>query len=218
MTGETAQDQSALRFWQRWSGRYDWFMRRDAALYDAVAARMKPRLHRDMNVLELGCGTGLLSQRIAGCVRDLEATDLAPEMIAQARKKPASCRVHYSVQDAVALPYASETFDAVVAANVLHIMPQPEKALAEARRVLKPGGVLIVPTFVHGEGGRGRLRRSVMRLFGFRVDHRWGAAQFSDFVARCGFAPLRQETLGSALAPLCYLEARKGEGSRDPNA
>ena len=37
MTGETAQDQSALRFWQRWSGRYDWFMRRDAALYDAVA-------------------------------------------------------------------------------------------------------------------------------------------------------------------------------------
>lgn len=50
----------------------------------------------------------------------------------------------FSVQDATSLPYTSGTFDAVVISNALHIMPEPEKALKEIRRVLKSGDIQIV--------------------------------------------------------------------------
>ena len=125
------------QFWGRWSGSYDGFMGSNSSLYDEMALRMKRRLSRQMCVLELACGTGLISQRLAGSVKSLEATDYAPEMIAEARKKVHSVRLHFSVQNATCLPYAPGSFDAVVIANGLHVIPDPEKVLSEAHRVLK---------------------------------------------------------------------------------
>ena len=70
-------------------------------------------------------------------------------MIAEAKRDTHSAKLHFSVQDMFRLPYAEESFDVVIVSNALHIVPQPEKALAEIRRVLKDGGVLIAPTFTH---------------------------------------------------------------------
>ncbi len=197
------------RFWSRYSGWYDGFMRSSEPVYDAMALRMKKCLNRQMQVLELACGTGLISRRIAGSVKSLEATDVSPEMIAEAKKKADSARVHFSVQDATCLPYAAESFDAVIVANALHIVPEPEAVLAECRRVLKPDGVLIAPTFVHAESAGFRLRTRVMELAGFRAYHKWSADEFTDFISNCGFTVTRQITMGSSIAPLCYLEARR---------
>ena len=166
------KEQGNKQFWSRWSGFYDRFMHSNERLYDAITANMKGSLNRQMNVLELACGTGLISGQIAGSVKSIEATDFSSEMIAEAKKKPHSARLHYSVQDATNLPYVPETFDAVVITNALHIMPEPEKALAEARWVLKDSGILIAPTFVHGEGVGFRLRTRVMELTGFRTYHK----------------------------------------------
>ena len=83
-------------------------------------------------------------------------------MIRKAKAKAHSARLYFSVQDATKLPYTLETFDAVVISNALHIMPEPEKALAEIRRVLKPGGILIAPTFTAaGKIGRASCRERV---------------------------------------------------------
>ena len=49
------------------------------------------------------------------------------------------------------LPYANKSFNVVIVSNALHIVPQPEKAIAEIKRVLKDDGVLIAPTFTHAE-------------------------------------------------------------------
>lgn len=195
-------------FWDHWAGQYDPFMRGSEPLYDQVAQRMKQRLNRDMYALELACGTGMISQRVVGSVRSLEATDFSPEMIAQAKKHNASSRLHYSVADATRLPYEADSFDAVVIANALHVMPKPKKALAEIRRVLKPGGLLLAPTFVHGEGGGFRLRVRLMELAGFHTYFRWSAKEFCAFVASAGFAVEACELMGGGVAPLCYLEAR----------
>lgn len=203
------KEQGNKAFWNRWSDTYDKFMRRSEPLYDAMAARMKKRLNRQMHVLELACGTGMISQRIVGSVKSLEATDFSPEMIAEAKRKPHSARLHFSVQDATCLPYAPESFNVVVIANALHIMPEPEKVLAEIHRVLKPGGLLIAPTFVHGEGFGFRLRTRLMKLAGFKVYHKWSTPEFTDFVSRYGYSVTEQTEMGSNIAPLCYLEARR---------
>ena len=199
-------------FWSRWAGAYDRFMNGSERLYDQMAAEMKERLSRNMNVLELACGTGMISQRIVGSVKSLEATDFSPEMIAEAKGKPCSSRLHFSVQDATDLPYADQSFDAVVIANALHIMPEPGRALEEIHRVLKPGGLLIAPTFVHGEGAGLRLRVRLLELCGFHTYHQWNGDELAAFVAGRGFAVDRRQTLGGGIAPMCYLEARRLDG------
>jgi len=134
-------------FWQRTAKSYGSFMKHSWKLYDTICERIRPGLTREMNVLELACGSGQLSFRLAGRVRLWEATDFSENMIVEARKKPRSSRLHFSVQDATALLYAPDSFDAVVISNALHIMPHPELALAEIKRVLKPGGIFDRPAF-----------------------------------------------------------------------
>lgn len=199
------------RFWNCWSGCYDQFMSGNKPLYDEIAVRMKQRLNRRMNVLELACGTGLISRRIVGSVNSLEATDFSEEMIAEAKKKINSKRLHYSVQDAMNLPYAAESFDAVVITNALHIMPDPEKVLCEIHRVLKKDGLLIAPTFVHGEGFGFRLRTKIMELGGFKTYHKWNAKAFVNFISAHDFAVNEDVLMGSNIAPLCYLEAERND-------
>ena len=70
-------------------------------------------------------------------------------------------------------PMHPKPFDAVIISNALHIMPNPEKALSEIRRVLKPDGVLIAPTFTAAGSTLGRLRIRIMELAEFRVFHKW---------------------------------------------
>lgn len=196
-------------FWQRFAKLYGPVMERSSAeLYEDICGKIRPHLNRDMAVLELACGTGQLSYPLSGQVKLWEATDFSPAMIAQADRGRHSVRLHFSVQDATALPYAPESFDAVVISNALHIMPHPERALAEIRRVLKPEGLLFAPTFVHGEGTGFRLRVRLMELAGFRTYHRWRAEEFLRFLADHGFQVVEQAALGGNLAPLCYAAAR----------
>lgn len=204
-------------FWDRWAKRYDFAMSGDGRTYAQIVSRMKKVLNKDMAVLELACGTGLLSVRLAGSVKLLEATDFSEEMIRQAKAKAHSSRLHFSVQDATNLPYTPGTFDVVVISNALHIMPEPEKALAEIRRVLKPGGILIAPTFTAAGSLSGRMRIRIMELSGFKVFHKWTPKEYLDFLKGNGFTVIDRAVYGGALA-LTYVEAkvrdkkRKGAG------
>lgn len=116
-------------------------------------------------------------------------------------------RLHYSVQDATNLPYANQSFDAVVVSNALHIMPEPEKALSEIRRVLKQDGILFAPTYTAAGSLLGRLKIRIMELSGFRVFHKWTPQEYLDFLRRNGFSVTDSETFGGVLK-LTYVEAK----------
>lgn len=136
---------SDLDFWQGMAAHYTKFM---AALCTVIYRNLQSHSsasHTGYECIGTACGTGQLSFPLSPCVRLWEATDASSNMIAEAKKRSGSSRLHFSVRDASCLPYASETFDAVVIANALHILPEPEKVLREARRVLKPGGWLFAP-------------------------------------------------------------------------
>ena len=193
-------------FWDRWAKRYDKAMSGDKDTYARILNRMKKKLNRNMVVLELACGTGILSAQLAGSVKMLEATDFSEEMIKQAKQKCHSSRLHFSVQDATSLPYAPKTFDAVVISNALHIMPEPEKALAEIRRVLKPGGILIAPTFTAAGSLSGRIKIRIMEVSGFKVFHKWTPEGYLAFLKKNGFEITCGKTFGGTLK-LTYAEA-----------
>lgn len=179
----------------------------DGEMYAQIVNRMKKKLNRNMTVLELACGTGLMSVQLAGSVKMMEATDFSEDMIKQAKTKSNSSHLHFSVQDATDLPYTNETFDAVIISNALHIMPNREKALSEIRRVLKQDGILIAPTFTAAGSLSGRIRIRIMELSGFKVFHKWTPDEYIKFLLDNGFTITDSEIYNGGLT-LTYTEAK----------
>lgn len=195
-------------FWDKNAGRYDRFMRKDRAAYDEMYELIRPEV-KAKTVLELATGTGLIAKNIVNAAAHIEATDASPEMIAEAKRDNRSAKLHFSVRDMFRLPYADKSFDVVIVSNALHIIPQPEKALAEIRRVLKNDGVLIAPTFTHGNSTlRGRLKLFFMKLVGFPLNSRWSSADYLAFLRQNGWS-VRKSTVLKASFPLTYAECVK---------
>ena len=144
----TVEVMSVKNFWDRNAKFYDWFMFKDKNAYEKLYTLIHP-IVKNKTVLELATGTGLISKNIVCGAQMIEATDVSSEMIKEAQKCNSSAKLHFSVQDMFHLPYADSSFDVVIVANALHIVPTPEKALREIRRVLKDTGILIAPTFTH---------------------------------------------------------------------
>ena len=197
-------------FWDRHAKIYNRFMRRDAAAYEQMYELLRPAVRRK-TVLELATGTGLIAKHIISAANHIEATDASAEMIAEARRDNDSSKLHFSVQDMFRLPYADKSFDVVIVSNALHIVPQPEKALAEIRRVLKDDGVLLAPTFTHaGNTLRGRIRLFFMKLAGFPLRSRWTSEEYLSFLRQNGWA-VRKSAVLKASFPLTYAECVKSE-------
>ncbi len=109
-------------------------------------ALVQQRLSGD--VLELGCGNGFYSREIASSGCRLIASDYSDEMIEAAANRLQHIRnITVEKQNCFSLSFDNSRFDYMVMINLLHVIPEPEKALAECRRVLKTNGGLIVISF-----------------------------------------------------------------------
>ena len=126
----------AATYDQRWAS----YVQRSAA---ETLRRLEPRAAE--RVLDVGCGTGTLLALLGDRQPGVEAcgVDLSPEMLnVAAGKVPAHVRL--LVGNAESLPFADGSFDAVVSSSVYHYWRRPGQSLAELRRVLRPGGRLVI--------------------------------------------------------------------------
>ena len=195
-------------FWDRTAKIYDRFMRKDAAAYERLYELLRPVV-RHKTVLELATGTGSIAKNIVSSVNHIEATDASSEMIAEARRDNQSAKLHFSVQDMFHLPYADESFDVVIVANALHIVPEPEKALSEIRRVLRDDGVLVAPTFTHADNSlSGKVKAFFMMLAGFPLHSRWTSKEYLAFLRENDWT-VQKSTVLKASFPLTYAECTK---------
>ena len=95
-------------------------------------------------VLDVGCGTGHLAFAVARRTGagEVRGVDIAAPYVEHARRHNQDARIVFDVADACALPFASQSFDRVLSLLVLHFVPEAAKAVAEMRRVAKPGSTV----------------------------------------------------------------------------
>jgi len=143
------------------------------------AMRLSSRLmclESDDVVLDVGCGTGNFTRTLARSVGRttglVVGLDLSAPMLARGealRRQDELPQVRFVRGDATRLPFVDDAFDAVHTAGALHLMPDVDGVLAELARVVRPGGRLVIGTFVLSRDRRlRRAERAVRPLIGFR--------------------------------------------------
>jgi len=98
-------------------------------------------------VLDIGCGAGFLTNFLAQLGHEVSGVDLSPKSLDVARSKDRTGSVQYQMGDGMALGFEEKSFDVVAAMDLLEHVEDPQKVIAEASRVLKPGGLLFFHTF-----------------------------------------------------------------------
>lgn len=196
-------------FWSLYAPVYELAMRPDKKAYAWLYHRI-PKVIKDKDVLEIATGPGMIAKHTAPAAKRFVATDYAEGMVAQAKKGVYADNLTFEVADAMSLPYESASFDVVIISNALHIVPDPEKALSEIRRVLKMKGILIAPNFVHekGAGVVSRLWTGTLKLIGVRFAHEWTGDDYCAFLEQNGFRVKNRKTL-KARFPILYAECTK---------
>jgi ubiquinone/menaquinone biosynthesis C-methylase UbiE len=132
------------QFWSKIAEKYDPVV--DSQIGTNTRAMVRERLTREQNlgaVAEFGCGTGFYTDDLAARSVHLIATDLAPGMLALAKQNTNAANVTFQQEDCQQTSFNDSTFDTIFMSLVLHFT-DPPKALAEMRRILKPGGTLII--------------------------------------------------------------------------
>lgn len=199
-------------YWERHAKRYDRstrFLSRPVPRMLELAVEAASGRAR---VLEVAAGTGLITRAIAPVVGELIATDYATAMVQQleARVRDANlANVTCMQADLYDLQYEPASFDAVFAANVLHLVPDLERALASLRRTLRPGGILVAPTYLHDETIRAAALSRLFALTGFPGQRRFTARSLREAIEASGLQVAHEEVISgpfpvgfvSAIAP-----------------
>lgn len=101
-----------------------------------------------MDILDVGCGTGLYTAELAAVGTTVTGVDISPEMLAIARErtKQFGQRVTFCQADAIRLPFPADRFDMVISVTALEFFQDPRACLAEMYRVVRPGGWMVAAT------------------------------------------------------------------------
>ncbi|HVS13892.1 MAG TPA: methyltransferase domain-containing protein [Thermoanaerobaculia bacterium] len=202
-------------FWDRHASHYDRSMKLLGGPFPRMLELVGDSVAGAGHVLEVAAGTGLVTAAVAPRVGRLVATDYAEAMLDVLRRRVEEAgfaNVVCERADLYALAFPPASFDAVVACNVLHLVPDLPAALAALRRVARPDGRLIAPTFCHDQTLRSRLASRALSVFGQPIHRRFTIASLREAVERSGMRVSRSETL-PGLIPIGYVEA-VGAGAR----
>ena len=147
-------------------------------------------IQKDDDVLECACGTGIFTVGIAPHCRSITATDYAPKMLTRASdkcKKAGYTNCTFEIADITSLKYEDNSFDKVVAANVIHILDNPSAALKEFERIIRPGGMIIIPTYINMSKTTASFLVNVWNRWGANFKRQFDTETYKKFFEELGY-------------------------------
>ena len=176
-------------FWDRVSSVYDLFETAyNGKVYKNFGKAIAGEISSSDAVLECACGTGAISRYIAPKCRLLVATDVSAGMLKQAKK---NCRNFHNVivkrADMTKLNCRDDRFDKVIAGNVLHLLSTPYGAVKELERVCKPGGRIIIPTYINASDKTNKAAVRLLELMGADFRRQFDMDSYRSFFEKAGY-------------------------------
>ena len=176
-------------FWDKISPLYDLFENvYNHKVYAGTGKKVAEFIDPADEVLECACGTGAITVCIAEKCRRLIATDYASGMLKQAKRKCRKFRnVSFKRVDITSIKCRNDRCDKVVAGNVIHLLPEPGKALAELERVVKPGGRIIIPTYINMSKRSAGLAVKFIEFLGADFKKQFDMDSYREFFNEIGY-------------------------------
>lgn len=138
-------------FWDKIAPLYPFYAKYiNGAVNKQFVEFVASKINKEDIVLECACGSGMITEQVVRKCKHITATDYSDNMLNQTRK---SCKefsnITFEQANIQDLKYSDESFDKVIAGNVIHLVDDSNKALSELLRVCKIGGYLIIPTYIN---------------------------------------------------------------------
>lgn len=191
--------------WDKLSPFYDLFETiYNGKCFKGIAREIQNYVSENDVVLECACGTGLLTVSMASKCKKITATDYSEGMLKQcARKTSRFSNVCIEKQSILDLPYEDNSFDIVVAANVIHLLDEPEKALSEMKRVCKKGGKIVIPTYVNNEKKNAVWAAKLLGKTGVDFKRQFSMDSYKEFFIKLGVENVTY-TVVEGHMPCCF--------------
>ncbi|EKU96497.1 methylase involved in ubiquinone/menaquinone biosynthesis [Leptolyngbya sp. PCC 7375] len=161
----------ASKFWDKIAEKYAKQPIADEAAYQKKLAVTRDYFRPDMDVLEIGCGTGSTAILHAPYVKHIRAIDFSANMIAIAQGKAEAEHIHNVTFEQAAIEdfdSPDQSLDAVLGLSILHLLPNQEAAIARVYQMLRPGGLFVTSTVCIGDTmGWFKLIAPIGRVLGF---------------------------------------------------
>lgn len=177
-----------MNFWDKISDLYDAIEAINGSVYKEMTDIVERLVPADAKVLDCAAGTGELSIAAAKKAKSVLCTDLSGKMLKNAQKKTASLgiqNISFETRNLFHLDDPDETYDVVIAGNVLHLLTDPQAAVKELYRVTKKGGKLLLPTFTTAD--RGRVLMKLYKFVGFAPEHEYTPQEYKEMLQQTGY-------------------------------
>ncbi len=192
-----------MNFWDRFAGLYDIAEAFNGKVYREMLSLVTRLTPKGAVVLDTAAGTGQLSFAAAKRADKVVCTDLSVPMLAQARKKAAArgiTNITFEARDIFRLSDPDDTYDIVMAGNVLHLLDEPEKAVRELYRVTKHGGMLLLPTFMNEKEP---MLIKLYKKIGFSPATDYTPAEYRRMLKNSGCGPIKWKLI-KGFVPNCF--------------
>ena len=178
-----------MLFWDMIAGVYYLFEKLyNGKCYDGTGTRVAQEINKNDIVLECACGTGSISRPVAKKCKKLLATDMSVNMLKRAQKNCSDCtNITFRKADIMSIRCKDNRFDKVIAGNVIHLLDEPYKAVDELLRVCKPGGKVIIPTYINAGKRSSELLVKFLDFCGANFTNQFDRESYKDFFVKGGY-------------------------------
>lgn len=197
-----------MTFWDRFAGLYDIAESLNGKVYRKLVSTTEELVPAGAAVLDVAAGTGELSFAAAKKAEKVVCTDLSMKMLEVAQKKAKKREVdniEFEVRNIYDLKDTDETYDVVIAGNVLHLLDEPEKAVTELWRVTKKGGRLLLPTFMNEKK---TFLIEIYKKIGFKPATNYSPERYCKMLAGCKLGRVKVKNI-KGMVPCCYAVIEK---------